>query len=236
MNSQPKQQQHALASNTIILIDSDDEEDRKPAAATNPPCISLLESDSDSDNDRGTTLRLMPRRRMKRQRSGMNERDSNNVFEDLDRALAEQLQRRENLVASIDGVRAERKMMNSSDMNEYDHSNIFDASDRALAEQLQKQENLAANKASERAERGMADSSDGKAVLAVQEIIALVKSAKAMHYPALEKYSVEAVMIDDMVYFAKNMLDLQQEFIQKGVSGYIGTFEFSLFNALPQLY
>ena len=66
----------------------------------------------------------------------------------------------------------------------------------------------------------MTNSSDGKAVLAVQEIIALVKSAAVP-----EKYSVEAVMIDDMVYFAKNMLDLQQEFIQKGVSGYIGTFQ-----------
>ena len=45
MNSQLKQQQHALASNTIIAIDSDDEGDRKPLGVKNPPFISLLESD-----------------------------------------------------------------------------------------------------------------------------------------------------------------------------------------------
>ena len=36
--------------------------------------------------------------------------------------------------------------------------------------------------------------------------------------------SIEAVTIDDMVYFAKNMLDKQQEFIQNNVSGYIGMY------------
>ena len=35
---------------------------------------------------------------------------------------------------------------------------------------------------------------------------------------------IEAVTIDDMVFFAKNMLDKQQEFIQNNVSGYIGKY------------
>mmetsp|Transcript_14838 Transcript_14838/g.26967 ORF Transcript_14838/g.26967 Transcript_14838/m.26967 type:complete len:660 (+) Transcript_14838:184-2163(+) len=104
-----------------------------------------------------------------------------------------------------------------------------EAEDRELAERLQKEEKMAARKASScgrRAEKEMTKSSDGKAVLAVQEIIALVTTAKQKFItsnPSLQRYCVEAVTIDDMVYFAKNMLDLQEEFMQKQINGYIDT-------------
>ncbi|KAL7524685.1 hypothetical protein ACHAXR_001548, partial [Thalassiosira sp. AJA248-18] len=99
--------------------------------------------------------------------------------------------------------------------------------DRELAEKLQRQENFAfaSKKASARKEKkAMAKSSDGKAVLAVQEIIALVKTAKEKYidrHPALKQHSLEAVTIDDMVFFAKNLLVLQEEFMGKNISGYI---------------
>lgn len=48
--------------------------------------------------------------------------------------------------------------------------------------------------------------------------------------------SIEAVTIDDMVYFAKNMLDKQQEFIQNNVSGYIGMYGPFLLAFLYLLY
>lgn len=47
---------------------------------------------------------------------------------------------------------------------------------------------------------------------------------------------IEAVTIDDMVYFAKNMLDKQQEFIQNNVSGYIGMYGPFLLAFLYLLY
>ena len=72
----------------------------------------------------------------------------------------------------------------------------------------------------------MTKSSEGKAVLAVQEIIALVNTTKEKFInsdPALKSYSVEPVMIDDMVFMAKNMLDKQKEFIRNNLPGKIGT-------------
>jgi hypothetical protein len=105
--------------------------------------------------------------------------------------------------------------------------------DQALAEQLQRIEaDAAAKKAVKRKkrmeleERGeMLNSSDGKAVLAVQEIVALVQSVKDKYIngnPALQQLCVETVAMDDMVFMAKNMLDKQEDFTQRRVSGHIG--------------
>jgi hypothetical protein len=99
--------------------------------------------------------------------------------------------------------------------------------DRKLAEKLQMEENLAANEAREREKKAMTTSSYGKATLAVQEIVALVQNAKKKfldNNPALKQFSAETVTVDDMVYFAKNMLDLQQEYVQKQICGHIGKF------------
>ena len=64
----------------------------------------------------------------------------------------------------------------------------------------------------------MTKSSDGKAVWAVQEIIALLNTVEQKYIlsnPSLQRYCLDAMKIVDMVYFAKNMLDLQEEFMQK---------------------
>ena len=85
-----------------------------------------------------------------------------------------------------------------------------EAADRELAMKLQQQEDLAGQKASARSEKkAMTKSSDGKAVLAVQEIIALVKTAKEKYFeqhPALKQYSLETVTIDDMVSIARDFM------------------------------
>ncbi|KAL9182764.1 hypothetical protein ACHAXT_004043 [Thalassiosira profunda] len=106
-------------------------------------------------------------------------------------------------------------------------SSKHEAADLKLAMELQRQEDMASQKANASAEkRRMAKSSDGKAVLAVQEIIALVQSAKAQfidNNPTLMKQHncLEAVTIDDMVFFAKNLLDLQGEYISKNIPAHI---------------
>eukprot|EP00984_Skeletonema_dohrnii_P013962 scaffold5845_cov73-Skeletonema_dohrnii-CCMP3373.AAC.4 len=51
---------------------------------------------------------------------------------------------------------------------------------------------------------------EGKAVLAVQEIIALAKANSA-----------DIITQDDMVFFTENMLRLQQEYVSKGINGHI---------------
>ena len=134
--------------------------------------------------------------------------------------------------------------------------------DRKLAQQLQAQEDKAGTKANSRKEKkAMAKSTDGKAVLAVQQIIALVKMAKEKYIdnnvglnqhihanmnPAYMRgaatsaaaaaggsstqETIEAVTIDDMVFFCKNMLEKQTEMIENSVSGFIGMYiELSLF-------
>ena len=97
--------------------------------------------------------------------------------------------------------------------------------DHALAEELQRSEWRAARRAAARGrreEKEMAKHAQGKAVLAVREIIALVAKAKRRFVaPYTMSYEVEAVTTDDMVFFAKNMLDLQEEFLRQQVNGYI---------------
>eukprot|EP00578_Thalassiosira_sp_NH16_P011193 CAMPEP_0181108426 /NCGR_PEP_ID=MMETSP1071-20121207/17624_1 /TAXON_ID=35127 /ORGANISM="Thalassiosira sp., Strain NH16" /LENGTH=744 /DNA_ID=CAMNT_0023192029 /DNA_START=36 /DNA_END=2270 /DNA_ORIENTATION=- len=103
-------------------------------------------------------------------------------------------------------------------------SHATEAADRELAERLQAQEDRAAKASPRKEKEEMSASSEGKAVLAVQEIVALVGTVKeniARNHPALGRHSVEAVTIDDMVFFAKNMLDKQGEFIREQISGHI---------------
>jgi hypothetical protein len=71
----------------------------------------------------------------------------------------------------------------------------------------------------------MTESSDGKAVLAVQDIIALVQTAKKKfidNNPALQHNNVEAVAIDDMFFMAKNVLNKQQDCIRDQLPSNIG--------------
>lgn len=97
-----------------------------------------------------------------------------------------------------------------------------EAKDRELAEKLQTLEEDTARKANA---SQMTESSDGKAVLAVQDIIAMVKTAKKKfidNNPALQHYNVEAVAIDDMFFMAKNMLNKQQDCIRDQLPSNIG--------------
>jgi len=158
-------------------------------------------------------------------------------------------------------------LLDSSDEENFDNSGSYgmlspksrkrrraEEADRKLAQQLQAQEDKAGTKANSRKEKkAMAKSTDGKSVLAVQQIIALVKTAKdkyidnnvGLHQhihsnnmnPAYmrgaaasaaaiggssSQETIEAVTIDDMVFFCKNMLEKQTEMIENSVSGFIG--------------
>ena len=163
-------------------------------------------------------------------------------------------------------------LLDSSDEENFDNSGSYgmlspksrkrrraEEADRKLAQQLQAQEDKAGTKANSRKEKkAMAKSTDGKSVLAVQQIIALVKTAKEKYIdnnvglhqhihannmnPAYMRgaaatsattavggrnstqETIEAVTIDDMVFFCKNMLEKQTEMIENGVSGFIGMY------------
>ena len=72
----------------------------------------------------------------------------------------------------------------------------------------------------------MIQSSEGKAFLVVQEVIALVTEFNdRTKTGVLWQFSVEFVAFDDMVFLAKNMLNLQQEFTQNQIPGFIGMSE-----------
>jgi hypothetical protein len=123
----------------------------------------------------------------------------------------------------------EENNLNSNDRVSKKRKKKEAVEDRALAEQLQHAEEDAEKKAKKRRllkeEMEMLNSSDGKALLAVQEIIALVQSAKGKYInnnQALQQFCVETVAMDDMVVMAKNMLDKQEDFMQRRVSGHIG--------------
>ena len=216
--SRRRKQQQSTTANDVecIVIDSDsDDDDRKPAAKTkpssaaksNPLCISLLDSDEENDvnhgGGRGIISMTSPSSR--KQRADLHDRES--------------------CMLGLGSMSSAKKKRKSSCLMSTMVMSKTEAADRELAEKLQRQENLAANKASARREKkAMANSSYGKATLAVQEIVALVNNAKEKflnNNPALKKFSVETVTIDDMVFFAKNMLELQQDYVQKQICGHI---------------
>jgi hypothetical protein len=89
--------------------------------------------------------------------------------------------------------------------------------DEIMAQKLQQQEDYVSKKASPGTElKEMTTSSYGRAIIAVQEIIAFVNKAKTT-FPLLAKYNVDAVAQDDMVFLARQMLDLQDEFKKKSL-------------------
>ena len=217
-----KQQQQSTTANDVecIVIDSDsDDDDRKPAAKTKPPsaaktnplCISLLDSDEENDvNHGGGRDRMMPMTSPSRRKQ---------------RGADKDLHDRESCMLGLGSMSSAKKKRKSSCLMSTMAMSKTEAADRELAEKLQRQENLAANKASARREnKAMSNSSIGKATLAVKEIVALVNNAKEKflnNNPALKRYSVETVTVDDMVFFAKNMLELQQDYVQKQICGHI---------------
>lgn len=221
--SRRRKQQSTTADVECIVIDSDsDDDDRKPAAKTkpssaaksNPLCISLLDSDEENDvNHGGGRDRMMPMTSPSRRKQ---------------RGADKDLHDRESCMLGLGSMSSAKKKRKSSCLMSTMAMSKTEAADRELAEKLQRQENLAANKASARREnKAMSNSSIGKATLAVKEIVALVNNAKEKflnNNPALTRFSVETVTVDDMVFFAKNMLELQQEFLQKSIPGHIGMF------------
>jgi len=115
------------------------------------------------------------------------------------------------------------KVLSTDEEKEQKWRSKEETEDRKLAQELQRREEEVAREASE---KQMTKSTDGKAVLAVQDIIAAVKNAKERFIsndPVL-KGSIEAVTIDDMVFMAKSMLQKQKEFIDKQIPGHIGKF------------
>jgi hypothetical protein len=162
--------------------------------------------DEDADRELAFQLQCAEDNTSKSKNSPSRWKKRHREEEDADRMLAEKMQR------------AESKASKSS-------SHHSASADRKLAQELQRMEDEASRKASPTKERNlMAKSTDGKAVLAVQEIIALVRTTKERFIdtnPAL-KGSIEAVTIDDMVFMAKNMLEKQKEFIDNQIPGDIG--------------
>ena len=172
----------------VVVIDSDDE-DRKPAALNRnrrqprprSKNIVLIDLSNDDSPKNGEQLRS------KKRKCSM---------EELDRELAERLQREES--QRPDGATKQSRQNHDAD--------------EQLAQRLQQQEDYAAKKASPGQElQSMTTSSYGKAVIAVQEIIAFVNKAKTTH-PMLARYNVDTVAQDDMVFLAKQMLDKSEEF------------------------
>jgi hypothetical protein len=81
----------------------------------------------------------------------------------------------------------------------------------------------------------MEKSSNGRAVIAVQEIIALVTEAKKK-YPILAQYNVNSVSQDDMVFLARQILDLQDEFKAKNLPSYIDIgYHYTNQNSMPHI-
>lgn len=99
--------------------------------------------------------------------------------------------------------------------------------DRAMAERLQKQEESKAHNVAKanplREQRLMARTTDGRAVLAVQEIMSLVTETRAKKYKDTNLVNyIAPVTREDMFYFCKEMLILQEEFLKKkNINGYI---------------
>ena len=125
---------------------------------------------------------------------------------------------------------AASRKSSSSKKRSHDSENVINVdSDRILAERIAKKEekrmkNNIAKANPLREQRLMGQSTDGKAVLAVQEVFALVDSTRKLAKKKNESHLVNyiaAVTREDMFHFAKAMLELQQDFLQKNVNGYI---------------
>ena len=248
----------------VIVIDSDDDDlDRKPAAKK-----------SGDDSAAGRNLGV----------------ECVSLVDDEDKKISADIPKsnEDDFISLLDSGEGKKKsasansddpcvsLLDSSDEENFDNSGSYgmlspksrkrsraEEADRKLAQQLQAQEDKAGTKANSRKEKkAMAKSTDGKSVLAVQQIIALVKTAKEKYIdnnvglhqhihannmnPAYMRgaatsaaaavggnstqETIEAVTIDDMVFFCKNMLDKQTEMIENDVSGFIGCIYCALFD------
>ena len=250
----------------IIVIDSDDDLDRKPAAKKSGD-----DSASKKRSARNVGVECI---------SLVDDEDKKMSADDINIPKSNE----DGCISLLDSGEGKKKsatansddpcvsLLDSSDEENFDNSGSYgmlspksrkrrraEEADRKLAQQLQAQEDKAGTKANSRKEKkAMAKSTDGKSVLAVQQIIALVKTAKEKYIdnnvglhqhinannitPAYMRgatasaataavggssstqETVEAVTIDDMVFFCKNMLDKQTEMIENGVSGFIGMY------------
>jgi len=103
------------------------------------------------------------------------------------------------------------------------HADVDSSDQTLLAAKLPRQEHGVRTRSQLKAELRehehmlMTQSNEGKAVLAVQEIIALVNETKA------NGVAVDTITQDEMVYCTENMLNLQQQYIPNGINGYIET-------------
>jgi len=185
----------------VIVIDSDDELDRKPAAKPSPP-----KQPKQSHNTNAECISLL---------------DSSDEEENP------------GLSRNFTGKRSKRKRPPESQTQSQTQSQLStrstntELSDHELALQLQRNEELGSQKSSAiDVDQYMSNSKEGKAWLAVQEIITLIKNAKEQFMTnknGLKEYCVEPVMVDDMVFMATDMLDKQEEYVMAGVNGYIDT-------------
>jgi hypothetical protein len=185
----------------VIVINSDDEDDRKPSAvATNGNVVFLLDDDSSVENG----ILSPPRHGIDERKPASKSNKRKISTEQSDRELAERLQQQEKQQADKE-KRAARRLRETQQ------------ADEIMAQKLQQQEDYVSKKASPGTElKEMTTSSYGRAIIAVQEIIAFVNEAKTTH-PLLTQYNVDAVAQDDMVFLAKQMLDLREEFKKKNL-------------------
>jgi deltex-like protein len=111
-----------------------------------------------------------------------------------------------------------------ADSNKWNEADQVDA-DRKYAEKLQREEDRAAKRACPLKEaEAMATSIAGRAVLSVQEIIALVNNVKQTWIsknPTLGRFNLDTVGVDDMVDFCQGLLDRQQKFREKNINAHI---------------
>lgn len=247
----------------VIVIDSDDDDlDRKPAAKK-------------SGDDNTASKKRSAKNVGVECISLVDDEDKKISADDIDILESKNTSTDDACISLLDSGEGKKKssaansddpcvsLLDSSDEENFDNSGSYgmlspksrkrrraEEADRKLAQQLQAQEDKAGTKANSRKEKkAMAKSTDGKSVLAVQQIIALVKTAKekyvdnnvGLHNNMNPAYmrgaatsaasgaggssaqeTIEAVTIDDMVFFCKNMLEKQTEMIENSVSGFIG--------------
>ena len=92
--------------------------------------------------------------------------------------------------------------------------------DMTLAQFLQHEEDARSRKADPNKEHtDMTENKTGRAVLAVQRIIELVRELK-MKYP-MYATNIDPVATDDMVYLAERLLERQEEFVQDNIPSHV---------------
>ena len=187
----------------VIVIDSDDELDRKPAAKPSPP-----NQPKQSHNNNTECISLL---------DSSDEEENPGISHNYTGNSKRSKRKRppESLTQSQTQSQLSTRSTNT------------ELSDHELALQLQRNEELGSQKSSAiDVDQYMSNSKEGKAWLAVQEIITLIKNAKEQFMTdknGLKEYCVEPVMVDDMVFMATDMLDKQEEYVKAGVNGYIDT-------------